>query len=120
MSGAKKGDGKSAASGGLSEARARDSAAASPAGAPDMDALVTYSLGDVAEANRHVHQALAHLAEALGVLEEDRELAAASIVDAVRELGRVRSALNANHREADGFVVLEVLEGERAEEGGVS
>lgn len=118
MSGAKKGDGKSGASAGLSEAR--DAAAASPAGAPDMDALVTYSLGDVAEANRHVHQALAHLAEALGVLEEDGELAAASIVDAVRELGRVRSALNANHREADGFVVLEVLEGERAEEGGVS
>ena len=113
----KKGEGKSGASTTLSDARARDAAAA---GTPDMGALVTYSLGDVATANRHDHQALAHLAESLGVLEEDRELAAASIVDAVRELGRVRSALNANHQEADGFVVLQALEGERADEGGAA
>lgn len=70
---------------------------------------VTYSLGDVAEANDHVHKALAHVAEALGVL-EDRELVEASLVDAVRELGRVRAALAANHEHVDGFIALRAID----------
>ena len=82
-------------------------------------ARVTYSLGDVSEANTHVPLALAHVAEALGVL-EDRELVEASLVAALRELGRVRAALAANHEHADGFNALRVVDAgdlDEAEEG---